>query len=101
MIYLKTTEGQHIVVLEPGNLIDLKAGEVIVSPHKDIMIAYTPDILFFSKKIQRVVEDQDLTSNEDLGFAEKFDAIHKESLSRTEVVERPYHELKQVKIKKD
>lgn len=89
MIYLKSGN-THILILEPGNLVDLKAGELIHSPDKEVVIVYTKDIAFFTQEFQKVIDSNGAFSQED------FDRVHKESLNRPEKINRPYHEIVQI-----
>jgi hypothetical protein len=41
VLYFNTSNGQHIVILEPENLEALKTGQFAVSSNKAVMIAYT------------------------------------------------------------
>jgi hypothetical protein len=51
MIYLKLTDGRHLLILEPANLARLQGGEPITSPTHEVMVAYTPDILWLQDKL--------------------------------------------------
>jgi hypothetical protein len=54
MIYMKLSNGRHLLVLEPANLARLQDGEPMVTPNKEIMIAYTPDIVWLTAKLMKV-----------------------------------------------
>jgi hypothetical protein len=94
MIYLKTKQGQHVLVIEPGNLVDLKAGELIRSPGNEVMIAYTPDAVSFGKALMEAVAKNNLDP-------EEFDNLHRISMQQPERINRPYHDnidiLKKIK----
>jgi hypothetical protein len=51
MIYMKTTDGLHLVILESGNLERLKKGLPAVTPNGEVMIAWTPDPVWLADKI--------------------------------------------------
>jgi len=87
MIYLTVGE-KKIIVIEPGNMKALKEGTMVTSPEKDVAILYTPDIEWFGEKLRKIIHS-------DRSFdPEAFDRVHKESLKRAEVVDRPYHPVK-------
>ena len=50
MIYLKIGD-QAVVILEPANIDRLVAGSPAVSPDKQVMIAYCPDIEWLTNEI--------------------------------------------------
>ncbi len=82
MIYLKV-KNNHVLVLEPGNIEELRDGGMVRSPNGEVGIIYTPDLVWFKEQqpnLQFGQLDIDL-----------FDKIHKESLKRPEVKDRPYH----------
>jgi hypothetical protein len=44
VIYLKLTDGRHLLILEPGNIQTLlDGGNPAASPDKEVMVCYTPD----------------------------------------------------------
>jgi len=81
----------RIAVLEPANIVDLKAGEVIYSVDKSVVIAYTPDVLFMEQELKKIVDVDSTLSPAD------FDKVHKASMLRPERIQRPYHETKNLK----
>lgn len=80
MIYLSSTEGQHIVVLEPYNLDLIKGGKPIASPDKTVFIAYCPDVDWLSLKIQELIKEQGREFS-----IEKLDSLLQEGLTRKEI----------------
>ena len=85
MIYLKTTSGQHFIVLEPANIEQLKSGIPLHTPTHEILLAYSPDIIWTSEQIKKALEGRTL----DVAALE---AILEEGLSRPEIKERAYKE---------
>lgn len=55
MIYL-TDKGDKlkILVLEPGNVERIMAGEPAVSPDQSVIVAYTPDPVWLAEQLIRV-----------------------------------------------
>jgi hypothetical protein len=82
MLYFNTSNGQHIVILEPENLEALKTGQFAVSPNKAVMIAYTPDAEW--------LQDQLITHVHDL-TPESLDYMIKKSQQRPEKRGRAHH----------
>lgn len=61
MIYLKLLDGKfNIVVLESGNLDELKAGHPAVSPNGEVMVAWTPDPAWLASAIRSTGGDMKL-----------------------------------------
>lgn len=52
MIYLETSGGHKIIILEPGNLERLRGGEPIQTPDRTVMIGFTPDIVWVSDQLR-------------------------------------------------
>lgn len=51
MIYIKTRGGgKRVVILEPGNLQHLQDAGLVKSPDGEIVILYTPDMLWFQEE---------------------------------------------------
>jgi hypothetical protein len=82
MIYLKTQTGQHVVILEPGNIEWIKQGGFERSGDNEVMVSYTPDAVWLSAQLIANVES--LTPDVLAGLV-------LESQSRPEVKERPSH----------
>jgi len=81
MIYM-TAGKLHIVVLETGNLEELKKGRPATTPDKEVLICWTPDPVWLADKI--------LETNGDGG---KVAALIAEAAKRPQKdVKRPYHE---------
>ncbi len=91
MIYFKTTDAKHIIVLEPGNLVDMKAGELIRSPNGEVAIVYTPDLPWFQERLVEMLETDRIEFD-----PEKFDKIHQESMHRPERIFRPNHGMTRI-----
>lgn len=51
MIYLTSETGAKIVVLEPGNLEELRKGRPATTPDKSVLIAFTPDPVWLADKL--------------------------------------------------
>lgn len=52
MIYMTTTDGNlRIVILESGNLEELKKGRPAKTPDGSVLIAWTPDPVWLADKI--------------------------------------------------
>ncbi len=52
MIYLKTKDdGLRVLVLESGNLDQLRAGRPAVAPDKSVIVAYTPDPVWLADRL--------------------------------------------------
>jgi hypothetical protein len=84
MIYLKLVDGRHIVILEPGNLRELeRGGNPAVSPDKEVMVAYTPDVEWLNEKLMECRAELNQSP-------ELLDDLLKQSQKRPRVEERPY-----------
>jgi hypothetical protein len=59
MMYMRTKAGQHIVVLEPGNIELLQKGQPVITEGKQVMIVYTPDIMWLQKQFVEHVKSQE------------------------------------------
>lgn len=82
MIYM-TAGKLHIVVLETGNLEELKKGRPAHSPDGEVLICWTPDPVWLADKI---LETQ--------GDGAKIAKLLEEASKRPEKpTNRPYHEL--------
>jgi hypothetical protein len=54
MLYLRLTDGRHLLILEPGNLRELeRGGNPAVSPDKEVMVAYTPDLEWLTGQVEK------------------------------------------------
>jgi hypothetical protein len=82
VIYLRTGNNQHVVILEPGNLEAIKGGAKASTPNHAVFVAYTPDAVWLGEQI---------TANFDDLTPAVLDRLIKESQARSEVHERPYH----------
>src|SRR5687767_2039845 len=52
MIYMKTSDGAlRLVILEPGNIEEIKKGHPAKSPDGEVLIAYTPDMVWLADKL--------------------------------------------------
>jgi hypothetical protein len=56
---MRTKAGQHIVVLEPGNIELLQKGQPVITEGKQVMIVYTPDIMWLQKQFVEHVKSQE------------------------------------------
>jgi hypothetical protein len=87
MIYLRAGQ-KHVVVLEPANMQGLTTGESVTSPgDADVLILYTPDAVWLAEQIVRAAKDMNPVTLEKL---------HRESMSRSAVVERDVHPMRQL-----
>lgn len=88
VMHLTADEGRKdalLVILEPGNIAKLEAGQPIIKKlsdflpgvNTDIVFAYTPDILFVTQKIREGCEVSE---------------VLEESLTRPKIFTRNYHE---------
>lgn len=87
MLYFNTTDGQHIVILEPENLENISLGLYAKSPNKAVLITYTPDAAW--------LQDQ-LIANADKLDPETLDRLIKESQQRPEKRGRAHHPIYEV-----
>lgn len=83
MIYLKLTNGQHVVILEPTNIEAIKKKPAI-TPNKEVMIWYTPDVVWLGEQI---------AANLDTMTGKKLDELIIASHSREEVRNIPQHPM--------
>jgi len=44
MIYARLKNGQHFIVMEPGNIERLKRGRVMKTPDNEVLFAFAPDM---------------------------------------------------------
>jgi hypothetical protein len=51
MLYLTTTDGRKIVILEPENVDEIRKGRPAVTPDKSVIITYAPDPVWLADKI--------------------------------------------------
>ena len=84
MIYLSGPT-HKIILLEPGNLEAIKTGDLETTQDDSVLIGYTPDVVYTQ---QLLVE---LFSKDNKAAIEDIEKIVKESITRPEVKERPYH----------
>jgi hypothetical protein len=82
LIYLKSSDGQHIVILEPGNLEALKAGRFERAGDGAVLVGYTPDAVWLGEQIFANIDALDPAT---------LQRLITESQKRPEVKERPYH----------
>ncbi len=88
MLYM--TGDKTIIVLESGNLEELKKGRHAITPDGKILIAWTPDPVWLA--------DQVLASG---GDGKKIGTLIDEAAKRPEKPTRPYHKPFQTKLKKE
>lgn len=81
MIYFNTRYGQHMIILEPENLEELKAGQFAHTPNKAVLIVYTPDAEWLGEQ---------LIANADNLTPELLDYLIKKAQKRPEKRGRPY-----------
>jgi hypothetical protein len=55
MIYFKTADSRHVLVLEPRSLDMLKSGQPCESPDKSVIVAYSPDAEWTFGEIQKLL----------------------------------------------
>lgn len=84
MIYMETDGGQKVLIIEPGNMRHLREGGVVVSPDKKIALMFSPDTTWLGSQIGAAAAAKELTEK-------KLSSLHKESLERQPVIERPSH----------
>jgi hypothetical protein len=80
MIYMKAVK-LHIVVLETGNLDELKKGHPATTPDNEVFICWTPDPVWLADKLL----DCD-------GDGAKIAELINEASKRPQKPNRPYHE---------
>lgn len=80
MIYMTTPSGQKIVILETGNIDEIRKGRPAVTPDKSVIIAWTPDPVWLADKIMECDGD-----------AAKIAALVDESTERPQKPPRSYH----------
>ena len=57
MIYMKSADGTvRVIVLEAGNLEQIKAGKPAKTPDGSVLIAYTPDPVWLADKLMDVAD---------------------------------------------
>jgi hypothetical protein len=88
VIYMQGKNGQHIIILEPSNLDQLKTGRVVHTPDNDkcTLLMYSPDIVWTGTQIKKAFHMADGSID-----VEELQRIVDESQSRPEIRERPYH----------
>jgi len=60
MIYTKgTVDGQErmLIVIETGNILELKKGRPLVTPDKSVCVMWTPDMEWLAQEVARVGRD--------------------------------------------
>ncbi len=86
MIYMKRTDGQRLIILEPANLKVMKDGDFVRTPDGTCEILFTPDCEWVSQQIAL------------RGTAPKeLEAILEEGKTRAEVYTRPHHETRDLR----
>lgn len=95
MIYIVTREHEHIVILEPQNLKQIREGVVHTPPQAipRFLITYSPDIEWTSARIKEAVEDGAIGASE-------LQEIIREGHQRAEVATRPHHQIEVIAQKK-
>ena len=81
---------QNILILEPGNLENLKNGEPIRSPDKEVLVAYCPDIDWLSAEILKLVDEKHQID------AKAFDEIMERGMLRPTVYREGSEKVKQI-----
>jgi hypothetical protein len=79
MIYSKTETGQHVIIIEPGNIERLKLGKVMKTPDNEVIVAFAPDMEWTSNQLRTVMT---LTNEVEI---ETLERILVEGLNRPEV----------------
>lgn len=88
MLYMKTEDGNlHIVVLETGNLEELKKGRPAKTPDGSVLIAWTPDPVWLADKIM-----------DSQGDPKKIAQLIDEAAKRPQKPMRPYHKHTKIKL---
>ena len=80
MIYFTSKNGQHFMILEPGNLDRLQAGEPLKTPDGKIVVLFTPDMPWTMKQLEQIFARAEKTMT-----PAEFDRILKEGMKRPEV----------------
>lgn len=82
MIYMTSDKGVKIIVLEAGNIEQMKAGKPAKSPDGSVLIAYTPDMVWLADRLM-----------DSGGDAAAIAALIDESCKRPQQpANRPHHE---------
>lgn len=91
MIYMKLTDGRHILILEPGNIKELiSGGNPATSPDKEVIVCFTPDAEWLEKKISERLEELQQSP-------ELLADLIAESQKRPPVESRSYHQARLIK----
>jgi hypothetical protein len=89
MIYM-SGDGIKIIILESGNLEELRKGRPATTPDKAVLIAWTPDPVWLADKLADCAGD-----------GETIAKLIAESATRPEKpTPRPYHKLHETKFTK-
>lgn len=87
MLYL-SGDGVKIIILESGNLDELRKGRPAHTPDKSVLIAWTPDPVWLADKIMDVKD----------GDANEIVRLIDEASKRPEKSTRPYHKPYEVHL---
>lgn len=64
MIYMRLGDGTYMLVVEPSNVTQIKAGHPLITPDERFVICYTPDVLYVEQKIQEAQSKGPLTGSD-------------------------------------
>lgn len=56
MIYFKTSDGKHVIILAPGNVMQMQLGIQSVSPDGEVVVAYSPDTEWTERQFQELFD---------------------------------------------
>lgn len=82
MLYLTTTDGRKVIVLESANLDELKKGRPAHTPDASVVIAWTPDPVWLADKIMEAVSE---------GNDDQIGRLIDEAAKRPQKGPRPHH----------
>ena len=80
MIFFQTEQHYQVVILNPQEIEDLKAGKVIVPHTKTVVVAYTPDEKWMKERLLEVFSNKPFTLE-----PAKFDELLRQAQNRPEV----------------
>lgn len=83
MIYIKTIDNKHLLILEPDNLDRLKK-EPLSTPNGDVTVAFTPDINWVSEQLIGIQSVRVITPDD-------IEDVLKRGSIRQEVRNKIYH----------
>lgn len=82
MLYITTTDGRHVLILEPSNIEKMKAGTPAITPDKKVTVAYCPDMEWLQGQIRQASITENITQ-------EVLDRLLNEGLTKPEKIRTP------------